>query len=230
MKVGGFNIENSLNEKVLGVTIDNKLTFNPHVTKLCCKASQKLHALARVAKYMDFKQRKIIMNSYIYAQFGYCPLVWMFHSRALNNRINRIHERSLRVVYQDHKSSFGELLERDKSFTIHERNVQTLCIELYKVAWGVAPQIMRLVFPTKPNISYPWENIFQTCNIRTVTWGSESVSHLGPKIWSLMPLSLKKIPVLHKFKKEIRLWKPDKCPCRICKFYLAGVGFITIAN
>ena len=230
MKVGGYNIENSQNEKLLGVTVDNKLTFNPHVTKLCCKASQKLHALSRIGKYMDFNQRKMIMNSFITSQFGYCPLVWMFHSRALNNRINRIHERSLRTVYQDYKSSFEDLLEKDESFTVHERNIQTLCLELYKVAWGVAPEIMRLVFPTKPNIDYPWENIFQTFNIKTVTWGSESLSHLGPKIWSLLPISLKKIPVLHKFKKEIRLWKPINCPCRICKYYLSGVGFITIAN
>ena len=230
MKVGGFDIGNSLDEKLLGVTVDNKLTFNPHVAKLCGKASQKLHALSRIGKYMDLKQRKTIMNSFILSQFGYCPLVWMFHNRTLNNRINRIHERSLRIVYQDQKSSFEELLEKDQSFTVHERNIQTLCLELYKVAWGISPPIMRMVFPTKSNINYPWENIFQTCNIKTVTWGSESVSHLGPKIWSMIPLPLKKLPVIHKFRKEIRLWKPVNCPCRICKFYLAGVGFITVAN
>ena len=111
-------------------------------------------------------------------------------------------ERSLRTVYQNYKSSFEELLEKDESFTVHERNIQTLCIELYKVAWGICPQIMRMVFPTKLNISYPWENIFQTCNIRTVTWGSESVSHLGPKIWSLMPISLKKYPFCINLKKQ----------------------------
>ena len=179
---------------------------------------------------MNFNQRMTIMNTFILSQFGYCPLIWMFHSRGLNNRINRIHERSLRIIYQDHKSSFEDLLSTDESFTVHERNIQTLCIELYKVAWGISPQIMRLVFPTKTNICYPWENIFQTCNIRTVTWGSESVSHLGPKLWSLLPLSLKKIPVFNRFKKAIRLWKPVNCPCRICKIYLSGVGFINIAN
>ena len=179
---------------------------------------------------MNFNQRKTIMNTFILSQFGYCPLIWMFHSRGLNNRINRIHERSLRIIYQDHKSSFEDLLSTDESFTVHERNIQTLCIELYKVAWGISPQIMRLVFPTKTNICYPWENIFQTCNIRNETLGSESVSHLGPKLWSLLPLSLKKIPVFHRFKKAIRLWKPVNCPCRICKIYLSGVGFINIAN
>ena len=227
INVGGFDISNSSSKKLLGVTIDNKMTFKTYVTKICAKASQKLHALSRVGNYMDLKQRKIITQSFIRSQFGYCPLVWMFNSRELNTRINKIHERSLRIVYQDHKSSFASLLQKDQSFTIHERNIQTLGIELYKVANGIAPEIMRLVFPTKPEVKYPWENIFQTFNVKTVTWGTEALSHLGPKIWSLIPLKLKKLPFLQ-FMKKIRLWKPDKCPCRLCKFYLAGVGFINI--
>ena len=230
MKVGGFDIENSLTEKLLGVTFDNKMTFSPHVTNLCMKASQKLHALARVGNYMDIKQRKLIMNSFILSQFGYCSLVWMFHNRTLNNRINKIHERSLRIIYQDQQSSFEGLLEKDNSFTIHQRNLQTLYIELYKVAYGIAPEIMRLVFPTKPGIRYPWENIFQTHNIRTVTWGTESLSHLGPKLWSLLPIEMKKLPMLKLFKPAIRLWRTENCPCRICKYYLHGVGFINVAN
>ena len=168
------------------------------------------------------------MHCWILSQFGYCPLVWMFHSRELNNRINRIHKRSLRIVYQDYKSSFETLLEKDHAFTIHERNIQTLGTELYKVAYGIAPKIMRLVFPTKPGVKYPWENIFQTFNVKTVTWGTESLGHLGPKIWSLIPLKLRKLP-FKKFRKEIRTWKPVNCPCRLCKFYLAGVGFINVS-
>ena len=230
MKVDKFDISNSLHEELLGITVDNKLNFKAHVTELCTIASQKLHALSRVSYYMDFIQRKIIMNSYILAQFGYCLLVWMFYSRGLNNRINKIHKRALRIVYRDDKSSFETLLEKDKSFTIHERAIQKLCIELYKVAYGISPKIMRLVFPTKPEVKYPWENIFQTFNVRTVAWGTESLSHLGPKIWSLIPLEFKKIPTLPKFKNAIRNWKPSKCPCRLCKYYLASVGFITVSN
>ena len=92
----------------------------------------------------------------------------MFHNRTLNNCINNIHESALRIIYQDQQSSFEGQLEKDNSFTIHQRNLQTLYIELYKVAYGIAPEIMRLVFPTKPGIRYPWENIFQTHNIRAV--------------------------------------------------------------
>ena len=86
----------------------------------------------------------------------------MFHSRQLNNRINNIHERALRLVYQDSQSSFGHLLKMNNSFTIHKRNVQTLAIELYKVAYGISPKIMTLVFPTKENEQYPWNDIFKT--------------------------------------------------------------------
>ena len=70
----------------------NKFDFDEHVTSLCRKASQKLNALARVAYYMNLAQGMFIMNAFIFSQFGYCPLVWMFYSRKLNNRIKNIHE------------------------------------------------------------------------------------------------------------------------------------------
>ena len=73
------------------------------------------------------------MKSFIEIQFGYCPLVWMFHGRKLNRKINHLHKRSLRIVYRDDISSFHELLEKDHSFTIHQKNIQSLAIELYKI-------------------------------------------------------------------------------------------------
>ena len=228
VNVNGFDISNSSSQKLIGILLDNKVSFKNHVTGLCATASQKLHALSRISNYMDLLQRKIIVYAFILSQFGYCPLVWMLHSRQLNNRINKIHERALRIIYRDSTMSFEALLAKDKSFTIHERNIQTLAIELYKVAYGISPKIMRLVFPTKPNVNYPWENIFQTFNVRTVSWGTESLSHLGPKIWNIIPLELKKIQSYRKFKKSIRLWKPDKYPCRMCKTFIQGVGFVNV--
>ena len=229
LKVESSEVKNSKSQKLLGITIDNKLTFDDHVSSICTKASQKLHALSRVSNFMTFKQRKIIMNTFISSQFGYCPLVWMFHSRKLNNRINRLHERALRVVYNDDKSSFEELLTKDESFTVHERNIQTMAIELYKVAYGLSPKIMNLIFPLKDQIIYPTENIFKTCNVKTVSWGSETLYHLGPKIWSIVPNDMKKFS-LSKFTKKIRKWKPLDCPCRMCKTYIHGLGFITISS
>ena len=89
--IGTEVISNSMDEKILGVYFDNKLNFNTHLTKLCKKAGQKLHALARVSNFMSINQRKMIMNAFIRSQFSYCPLIWMCHSRTIHSIINNIH-------------------------------------------------------------------------------------------------------------------------------------------
>ena len=89
------------------------------------------------------------MKAFIESQFGYCPLVWMFCNRTLNARINRIHKRALRIVYNDYDSSFVELLARDNAFTIHHRNIQTLGIGIYKVINNLSPKFMKEIFVLK---------------------------------------------------------------------------------
>ena len=232
--IDGNKIFNSKQEKLLGITIDNELTFNDHVAKLCNKASQKLHALTRVAHFMNKSKRRIIMRAFILSQFSYCPLVWMCHSRILNARINRIHERSLRVVYNDYNCTFLELLNLDGSFTVHERNIQTLAIEIYRVINGTSPEIMKEVFPLKSNLKYNSKYIFESRNVHSVHHGTETLSFLGPKIWQIVPHDIKQIVphdikqanTLTEFKRKIRKWKPVNCPCRLCKLYVPGVGFI----
>ena len=91
-----------------GVYFDNKLNFDYHIDKLCKKASQKLHALARVSFFMSCRQKKQIMNAFITSQCGYCPLIWMFHHRKMLKQINRFHERAVGIVCADNNSSFLE--------------------------------------------------------------------------------------------------------------------------
>ena len=133
IKIDDTDIKSSSSKKLLGVIIDNKLTFNEHVSKLCKKASNKLHALARISKYMTKDKLRTVMNVFFTSQFAYCPLISMFHNRTLNNRINKFQERALRLVHNDNTSSFYELLQKDNSFTIHHRNIQKLALEMYRV-------------------------------------------------------------------------------------------------
>ena len=88
-------------------------TTKEHIEYLCKKASKKINALSRLASSMNFEQRRFIMNSFVICHFPYCPVVWMFHSRKLNARINRLHGRALRIVYRDFDSSFKELLRNE---------------------------------------------------------------------------------------------------------------------
>ena len=96
-------LSSTCSEKLLGIKIDKKLTFEEHVEGM---PIQIVSALARTSSLMIFEQKKRMVNSFATSHFSYCPLVWMFHSRRLNNRINHIHEWALRIIYQDYNSSF----------------------------------------------------------------------------------------------------------------------------
>ena len=116
--VGNETISISKCKKHLRIKISSHLNFKEYFESLSKKASQKINALSRLTSSMNFEQRRLIMNSFVICHFSYCPVVWMFHSRKLNTRINRLHERASRVVYKDFDSSFEELLRRDSSTTL----------------------------------------------------------------------------------------------------------------
>ena len=227
LTVDGHNIEGNKIVKLLGIKIDNQLNFNDHVSSIYKKASLKLHALARVSKFMTHEKLRVLMKAFVESQFGYCPLIWMYHSRVLNNKINKLHERALRLVYKTNTSSFDELLTMDNSYTIHHRNVQKLATEMYKVKNDLSPSFMKLIFPAStPHYHLRKESIFKTDNLRTVRYGSETISFWGPKIWESIPNGIKNSKCLQEFKSKIRQWKPSKCSCRICKTYIYQLGFI----
>ena len=168
------------------------------------KVSKKINPLSRISSFISLEKCRTLMKAFIESQFNYCPLIWMLHSRALNNKINRIHERALRTVYSDYNSSFNELLDKDGSFTIHQRNVQSLAIEIYKYLHGLSPAILNEVFKVNETIPYDlrMRNELYARNPKTVRYGTETISFLSPKIWSLIPQNIKDSGCLPCFKKK----------------------------
>ena len=228
IRITNTKISNVERVKLLGVNFEGRLNFDYHVNTLLKKANKKYHALARVCNYMDAKKRRVLMNAFITSQFSYCPLVWMFHSRTLNNQINKIHEKALRLVFKNETfSSFDDLLKRDKSVSIHQKNLQILATEIYKTKNDLGPKIMKDTFHfiQKPyNLRNDPE--LQRRRNRTVYFGTESISSLAPKIWELVPSNIRSANSLEIFKEKIKSWTTDKCPCRLCKTYIGNVGFI----
>ena len=93
---------------------------------------------------MNKKKQRMLINAFITSQFSYCPLVWMSHSRTMNNRIHKIYEKALRLVYKDETSlSLNDLLNKDKSVSIHQINQQILATKMYKVRNDLGPEIMK---------------------------------------------------------------------------------------
>ena len=226
-KIGNTYLQNGDHQNILGINLDKKLSSDTHVKAICNVTSKKLHALARVAPYMGTHKKRFLMKSFIFSQFNYCPLVWMNHSRKLNNRINNLQERSLRIAYNDYRSSFDELLQKDNSVTVHVRNLRTLVTEVYKTKYNLNPQIMNEVFKLQNpafNLRYCGEFIQKIP--KTVMYGTETVSYLGPKIWKSVPADIRNAENLVTFKQKIKSWVPENCPCRLCKTYIQGVGFI----
>ena len=174
-------IKNSNNKKLLGINLNNRLAFDTHVANICNRVSNKFHALARISQYINIHKRRMTMKAFIASEFGYCPLVWMFHSRKLNSRVNKLDERELRIVCQDYASSFTELLEKDNSTTIHNRNVQLLATELFKVKNGLSPPFMNKIFVENTQHYYDLrkKTEFKRNNVKTVYNGVQRNRNLA---------------------------------------------------
>ena len=142
-------IESSKSVKLLGLTIDNKLNFGIHINNICKVASAKIKGLGRIRSRLNLSQAKILYKPFILSQFNYCCLVWMFCSKTLQNKINQIQKRALRIVYNEPNLNLDKLVELDKSTTIHIKNIITLLTEVYKTTRGENPIFMNKIFTQK---------------------------------------------------------------------------------
>ena len=152
----------------------------------------------------------------------------MFHSRKMEHRTNSIHKRALKLVYQDSPDlTFQELLAKDKSVSVYQKNLQLLATEIFKSKTGISPELMNDIFhfverPYNLRSDYTLERKRD----HTVYHGSDSLSSLAPKLWDLLPNSTKHSASLKELKAKINTRAFERCPCRACKKYVGRVGFI----
>ena len=231
LKIGNDRLVNRETVKVLGITFDNHLTFKTHVRQLCKIANQKVGALNRLSPFLSTTKKRLLMNAFFKCQFSYCPLIWMFHSMHLENKINRLQERCLKIVYTDTYSTFEDLLVFDGSIKFHERALQLLAIELFKVASCQASNVLKEIFPqNESNFNTRKKMFFKSRAVRSEAHGRDSLAFLGPKIWELLPNSLKCLTDLMLFKFKIKFWRPSACPCRNCQKYIHRIGLNVIKH
>ena len=192
------------------------------------KSRPKDKCLSQVKELPYIRSKNLLLNSVIKSQFTYCPLIWMFTSHYLNNALNKIHERALRLIYNDHEKSFNSILTENNLKTILQRNLEFLAIEIHKFQNGLSPPIMNDIFFSRQNI-YNLRKFqeLSTSTKNTVNFGTETIFYRGPQLWNLIPDNIKLEPTLELFKKKIRKWKYEPCPCRMCKTYLQHIGFIS---
>ena len=133
--------------ELLGIQIDDKLEFNLHISNICRSAANQLNALFRLKRFLGYKEKRILINSYFMANFNYCPLVWMFSSASSLKKIENLQQkRALSFLYNDYEISYEELLRKSDRATMNVNRLRLLCIEIYKTINNLNPEFMRDLF------------------------------------------------------------------------------------
>ena len=120
------NIKTSSSVKLLGVHIDDKLNFNLDITKTCRSAANQLHALIRLRMFLNFEEKKPLINSYFYSNFNYHPLAWMFSSTKSLNKVQFLQRRALHFLYENYVLSYEELLQKAGKETMKVNRLRNL--------------------------------------------------------------------------------------------------------
>ena len=132
--------------KLLGISIDNKLDFNLHIIELCKKASAQLNALYRLKNILPLKAKSILIQSFVYANFNYCPLIWNFSSVKSLQKIDRIQKRALQFILDNNEDSYETLLNKTGKSQMIVYRLRSLCIEIFKTLHGLNPSFMKNIF------------------------------------------------------------------------------------
>ena len=139
ISVDGHAIERMGEIKLLGVQIDEKLSFTSHISELCTKASQKVGVLLRLCNLIPCNPKLSLYKSSILPHLTYCHLVWHFCNASDRRKLERIQERALRGVYKARLASYQELLDRAKLPTLYKRRLQDISTLMFEVKHSLVP-------------------------------------------------------------------------------------------
>ncbi len=144
--INDIHIESVPFIRLLGVNIDSNLKFNLHISNICQKAGRNLNALKRVAKTLPTNVKFMLYKTYISCHFNFCPLVWHFCGESNTKKLERIQNRALRFVFDDHESDSTALLQKANIPSLELSRQRQMCTEVFKCIHILAPQYMSDLF------------------------------------------------------------------------------------
>ena len=145
LNINNVKIRESSSVVLLGLTIDNRLTFKDHINILLRRASFKLHALKRITKYLTAIKAKLLCNGFINSQFNYASIIWMFCHKQDYLKIKKIQHNALKIVHNSNES-YVELLSRNNEVSIHHKQLRILATEVFKSLADINPNFMKSYF------------------------------------------------------------------------------------
>ena len=195
------------NIKILGVLLDSKLSFTPHVSLICKRASRQINALRRISKFLNVEGRLKVYKSFISANFSYCPVIWLFCGKTNSNKLEKLQERALRSVYNDRASSYDELLSRSDMLCLSVFRLRFLAIEVYKcVKHENAEYLDELIVKKSTMYNLRDTDLLKQPRFKTFKFGYRSFAYYGAKLWNSLPLEIKGSVNLRIFKNKLYHW------------------------
>ena len=206
---------------VLGIDIDDRLTFDGHISNMCIEARRQLNVLQRLKGSLDQDSHMAIYNSFIMSNFDYCPLIWMFTSKTSLSKLENIQKRALWLVFDDYQSGYTDLLQNVNVPGINIMLLRYLAIEVFKSIDEINPAYIKAMFIRK---ECPYalrdSSILMRPNVNLTQYGLKSFRRsYGAKNWNYLPVSYKARISLNEFKTLIKSWDGPKCKCSVCALY-----------
>ena len=216
LEINGRRTISTFEMILLGVTIDWKLNFNKHTNLICDNVSKKVSALMRLRCTLSTAQKLTLLNSYVMSNFKYCQTVWMFHGKVVNDRIDRIHKRALRAVYNDFTSSYQQLLSKGSHQTIHQQNLRALCLKVFKSVNGYCPKFINDMLTTKVSIyNLRIQNLLILPETSTITYGLHSFKYRASSTWNSLDDEVKNSSFVSTCKRKLKTIS-IVCSCKLC--------------
>ena len=215
LKVGTYEIETQNCVELLGIEIDDKLNFKKHISKLCKKAAGQLNSICRLKRDMNKDAMKVLIESFVYANFNYCPLVWHFCNPQSIRNMEKIQERALRLIYDDNESSYEHILTVANKPNLELRRIRLLAIEIFKTLNNLNPIYLKEIFILNTRND---KNKLYVQSQKSKAYGENSLRSLGPKIWNSLPEHFRQYRSIESFKDLINTWSGPMCKCNICSY------------
>ena len=146
IQINNEDIQIVTSVKLLGITIDNSLNFDEHISSICKSAANQLNALVRLKTFLGSNERKVLVNSFTLSNFNYCPLVWFISSSISLRKIKNLHKRALRFLLNDYISSFEQLLQKFSKASVNLRNYRFFCTKVFETMIDLNPTYMKEIF------------------------------------------------------------------------------------
>ena len=189
--------------KLLGVTLDDELSFSTHISDICKKASKKVGVLVRLRNMIPREAKLQLHKSAILPNLTYCHIVWHFCKASDARKLERVQERALRAVYNDRNATYEELLKKGRLSSLENRRLQDILILMYKVKNSLAPEHVCNIF-FQQDKHYNLRSDFPVPRYNTVKYGRHSIRYLGPHIWGKISQELRSKTSLQAFRRGVR--------------------------